>query len=58
VAKPDCRDVPRQVCHDVVKHVPKQVPHQVCNKVEVKKCQPVPQKVSISLQELILLQDL
>ena len=52
VSKPDCRDVPRQSCQDVVKHVPKDVPHQVCDKVEVKKCSPVPQKVrSLLLEE-------
>ncbi len=45
VSKPDCRDVPREVCHPVVKQVPKQVPSKYCDKIEVKKCEPVPQKV-------------
>ncbi len=48
VSKPDCRDVPREVCHPVVKQVPKQVPSKYCDKIEVKKCEPVPQKVRVS----------
>ncbi len=57
VSKPDCRDVPREVCHPVVKQVPKQVPSKYCDKIEVKKCEPVPQKVrgSAFLKALIQL---